>query len=204
MRVTIAVLVSFAFCTSLWPQEDKSLEVVGKIKAEAFDRSQVMDTLENLTDLYGPRLTASPEFQQAADWAMGRLKEYGVANVHGETWGPFGRSWSLENYELDMTAPRFSHLVAAPLAWSEPTRGLKNADVIYAPMHPPDNRFDMKKQEEAFQQYETEWKGKLKGKAVMVTEIKEPKPSTKPLFQRYTDAELAEIAEAPDPSIKQT
>ncbi len=203
MRATLAVLVSFALCaTPLWPQQDNSLEVVGKIKAEAFDRSQVMDTLENLSDLYGPRLTASPEFQQAADWAMGRLKEYGISNVHGEPWGPFGLSWSLESYELAMTAPRYSHLVAAPLAWSEPTRGVKNADVIYAPVHAPDNRFDMKKQEEALQQYETEWKGKLKGKVVMVTEIKQPKPTTKPLFRRYTDAELTEIAAAPEPSIK--
>ena len=199
----VAALLSFALCAGpLWPQEDKSLEVVGKIKAEAFDRSQVMDTLENLTDLYGPRLTGSPEFQQAADWAMGRLKEYGVTNVHGEPWGPFGRSWSLESYELDMTAPRFSHLIAAPLAWSDPTKGVRNAEVVYAPIHTPDNRFDMKKQEEALQQYESEWKGKLKGKAVMVTDIKQPKPSTKPLFRRYTDAELAEIAEAPEPTIK--
>ncbi|MBV8866571.1 MAG: M20/M25/M40 family metallo-hydrolase [Acidobacteriaceae bacterium] len=203
MRPMVAALLSFALCAGpLWPQEDKSLEVVGKIKAEAFDRSQVMDTLENLTDLYGPRLTGSPEFQQAADWAMGRLKEYGVTNVHGEPWGPFGRSWSLESYELDMTAPRFSHLIAAPLAWSDPTKGVRNAEVVYAPIHTPDNRFDMKKQEEALQQYESEWKGKLKGKAVMVTDIKQPKPSTKPLFRRYTDAELAEIAEAPEPTIK--
>ncbi len=203
MRPILAALVSFALCAGpLWPQDDKSLEVVGKIKTEAFDHSQVMDTLENLTDLYGPRLTASPEFQQAADWAMGRLKEYGVTNVHGEPWGPFGRSWSLESYECDMTAPRFSHLVAAPLAWGEPTKGVKSGDVIYTPIHPPENRFDMKKQEAALDQYQTEWKGKLKGKIVLVTDVQQPKPSTKPLFRRYTDAELTEIAEAPEPSIK--
>ncbi len=203
MRVTAAIFVSIALCTGpLWPQEDKSLEVVGKIKAEAFDRSQVMDTLENLTDLYGPRLTASPEFQQAADWAMGRLKEYGVANVHGETWGPFGRSWSLQHYELEMTAPRYSHLVAAPLAWSAPTKGVKTGDVIFAPIIAPANRFDMKKVEQAFKDYKAQWKGKLKGKIVLVSEAKTPKPSTEPLFKRYTEAELAKIAEAPEPAMK--
>jgi carboxypeptidase Q len=205
MRASVALLACcILYSASAWPQEDNSLEVVGKIKVEAFDHSRVMDTLENLTDLYGPRLTASPEFQQAAEWAMGRLKQYGISNVHGEPWGPFGRSWSLEHYQLEMTAPRYSNLVAAPLAWGEPTQGVKSADAIYAPVHAPDNRFDLQKQEQALQQYETEWKGKLKGKVVLLTELKPPKPSTRPLFRRYTDQELAEIAEAPEPQIKRT
>src|SRR5689334_11519700 len=98
MRAAAAVLISFAlFITPAWPQEQKALEVVGKIKLEAFDHSEVMDTLSNLTDRYGPRLTASPEFEEAANWAMARLKEYGVSNVHSEPWGRFGRSWSLQH-----------------------------------------------------------------------------------------------------------
>ena len=201
MRATVALIVSFALCGPVWSQEGKSLEAVGKIKVEAFDHSQVMDTLEYLTDLYGPRLTASPEFDQAANWAMGRLKEYGVSNVHGEKWGPFGRKWSLKHYEAEMTTPRYSHLIAAPLAWSEPTNGARTGDVIYAPIHTPESRYDMKKQSEALDQYEKEWKGKLEGKIVLVTDLKAPKPSTKPLFRRYTDAELAEIAEAPEPHV---
>ena len=203
MRVTVALLVSIAFLVGPgWSQDDKALEMVQRIKMEAFDHSQVMATLENLTDLYGPRLTASPEFQQAADWAMGRLKEYGAATVHAEPWGPFGRSWSLETYQLEMTSPRYSHLIAAPLAWSEPTHGAKTADAIYAPIHAPQNRFDLKKVAQAFEGYETEWHGKLKGKIVLVTEERAPKPTTNPLFKRYTDAELTEIAEAPTPTLK--
>ncbi len=203
MRATVALLVSFLLCAApSWSQSDNTLEVVSRIKGEAFDRSQVMDTLEFLTDLYGPRLTASPEFQQAADWAMSRLKSYGISNVHGEPWGPFGRSWSLERYQLEMVTPRYSNLVAVPLAWGEPTKTVETADAIYAPIHAPASRYDMQKQEEALRQYETEWKGKLKGKVVLVTELTPPKPTTNPLFRRYTDAELAELAEAPEPHIK--
>ncbi len=204
MRVKIAFLLSFALCVAPgWSQEgDNSLAVVGKIKLEAFDHSQVMDTLENLTDLYGPRLTASPEFVQAADWAMGRLKGYGVSNVHSEPWGPFGRSWSLEHYELEMTAPRYSQLVAAPLAWSASTKGAQTGEVMYAPIVAPANRFDLKKVEQSFKEYEAHWQGKLKGKIVLISEAKEPKPTTNPLFRRYTDADLAEIAQAPTPAMK--
>ncbi|HLH01848.1 MAG TPA: M20/M25/M40 family metallo-hydrolase [Bryobacteraceae bacterium] len=204
MRTLTAVLLSVALGTApAWPQQpDHSYEIVGKIKTEAFDHSQVMDTLEALTDLHGPRLTASPEFKDAADWAMGRLKEYGIENVHGEPWGPFGRSWSIESYELEMTQPRYSNLVAAPLAWSAGTNGEKSGQAIYAPIKASGNRYDIKVQEQALEKYEAEWKGKLKGKIVLVTELSEPKPATKPLFRRYTDAELAEIAEAPEPHVR--
>jgi len=203
MRPLIAtVLAASLLVAPLVAQQDQTLEVVGKIKTEAFANSQVMDTLENLTDLYGPRLTASPEFQQAADWAASRLKQYGISNVHTEAWGPFGRSWSIESYTLDMTAPRYSHLVAAPLAWSAPTHGVESGEVILAPMQRPENPYDTARYRQSLHEYEEKWRGKLKGKIVLISEAIAPPPGTKPLFTRYTDAELAEIAQAPAPAIQ--
>ncbi|MBV9499634.1 MAG: M20/M25/M40 family metallo-hydrolase [Acidobacteriaceae bacterium] len=202
MRRIAALLFLSTLCLKAIAAQDANLDTVHRIKMEAFDNSKVMEQLYYLADRYGPRLTASPEFDQAADWAVSRLKEYGLANVHTEKWGPFGRSWSLQTYTLEMTAPRYSHLVAAPLAWSAPTHGTESGDVLYAPVVQPANRFDMKAQQEAFQKYKTQWHGKLKGKIVLVSEPVNPPPSTKPLFRRYTDAELAEIAQAPEPSLK--
>jgi hypothetical protein len=57
MRATIFVL---AFTIPVIAADSVDLAVVNRIKAEAFERSKVMDHLENLTDVYGPRLTASP------------------------------------------------------------------------------------------------------------------------------------------------
>ncbi len=111
-------------------------------------------------------------------------------------------AWSVESYTLDMIGPRYSHLVAAPLAWSAPSAGVQSGEVMYAPMHLETVGFSPRKTEEAFRKYEAEWRGKLRGKIVLVSEPKDPEPSTKPLFHRYSDAELAEIAEAPEPSIK--
>src|SRR4051812_39705364 len=48
--------------------------------------SKVMDTLWNLTDRYGPRLTNSPQFRAAGNWAVGQLKEWGLTNVQLEKW----------------------------------------------------------------------------------------------------------------------
>ena len=159
-----------------------------------------MDHLSYLSDIYGPRLTGSPEFHQAADWAMSQLKEYGIANVHAEKWGPFGRSWSLQNYTLEMITPRYSHLVAAPLAWSAPTNGVQSGGVLLAPMR--EGKFgDINQNKKDFEEYKAQWKGKLKGKIVLISEAKTPKPSERPLFRRYTDAELADIAKAPEPAV---
>src|SRR5580658_9590036 len=78
-------------------QERTDYNLIHQIKQEAFEHSQVMNHLERLTDRYGPRLTASPEFDEAAAWAIARMKSWGLANVHTESWGPFGRSWSLKH-----------------------------------------------------------------------------------------------------------
>ena len=79
-----------------------------------------------LTDVNGPRLTNSKGYRAAGDWAVKRLKEYGLANVHLEKWGPFGKGWNLEYYSGHMLEPHVSadHRDAggvdqrAPTAWS--------------------------------------------------------------------------------------
>ena len=98
----------------LLSQEPVDLGVVDRIKDEAFARSEVMDHLRNLTDVHGPRLTGSPEFEEAAQWAVERLSEYGVSNVHVERWGPFGRSWSVEAFSAEQLGPHYARLTAMP------------------------------------------------------------------------------------------
>jgi carboxypeptidase Q len=195
--LSVLLLCSFALAAQ---DEAKTLEVVHKIKTEAFDNSQVMDTLSYLTDVYGPRLTASAEFNEAAQWTVNRLKSYGLSDVKEEAWGPFGRSWSIESYTIDMISPRYSHLVAAPLAWSAPTNGVVKGEVMLAPL--PGREYNPKKLADQIQEFETKWKGKLQGKIVLVTAPKPSAPRTKPNFERYTDAELGDLSKAPAPMVK--
>src|SRR5215212_7027891 len=103
--------------------QQADLVVIDRIKREAFERSQVMEHLRYLTDVHGPRLTGSPQFDEAAAWAIGRLKEYGLVNAHLDRWGPFGRSWSVAGYAVEQVEPRYALLHAAPLAWSASTKG---------------------------------------------------------------------------------
>jgi carboxypeptidase Q len=184
-------------------QNAVDLSVVDRIKTEAFDRSQVMEHLYYLTDVYGPRLTGSPEFNEAAKWAMERLQRYGVANVHTERWGPFGRAWSVRQYAVEMMEPRYVLLDGAPLAWSASTNGPVTGELVMAPLHMT-FREDPNKREAAFQEYKAKWTGKLRGKIVLLDPPRPPRHQEKPQFHRYTDAELRELATAPEPAAKLT
>ena len=65
-----------------------------RIRQEGMDHSQIMRTLHYLSDVYGPRLTGSPNHKAAAEWAVKQMTEWGMTNGHLEPWD-FGREgWS--------------------------------------------------------------------------------------------------------------
>jgi carboxypeptidase Q len=166
-------------------EEKVDLSVVNRIRTEAFDHSKVMDTMFYLTDVHGPRLTGSPNFKAAGDWAVKRLQEYGLLNVKEEKWGPFGRGWQSKYFEAHMVEPQFSQLMGIPLAWTEGTQGSITGEPVLAQMR---TDADIEK-----------FKGKLNGKIVMVSEPRGLLLPTISEGHRYTDAELAELAIAPEP-----
>ncbi len=200
MRKTAVLILSVlpALC-----QERVDLGVVDRIKAEAFEHSRVMETLRNLTDVRGPRLTGSPGFEDAARWAIGELNGYGLEKVHLEKWGPFGRAWTLEQSSLELLEPRYQPLTAVPLAWSSSTNGPVTGELVLAPLR-VSFRDGPKKFDAAMQAYRAQWSGKLRGKIVLISAPKVPPPQTSPQFRRYTAAELADMMNAPAPAAKIT
>ncbi len=182
---TICIAVFAAVPLLLLAEEKVDLAAINKIKSEAFNDSKVMDTMFYLTDVYGPRLTGSPNYKAAGDWAVKRLQEYGLVNVKEEKWGPFGRGWQCKYFEAHMVEPQFSALVGIPLAWTEGTNGSVSGEPVIAPIR---TDADLEK-----------YKGKLRGKIVMTVEPRELPFPTEAEGHRLTDAELANIAEAPEP-----
>jgi carboxypeptidase Q len=181
-----ASAMAFALIPVLVVAEEKvDLSVVNRIRTEAFSNSKVMDAMFYLTDVHGPRLTNSPNYRAAGDWAVGRLKEYGLVNVREEKWGPFGRDWQCKYYEGHMVEPQFSSLMAIPLAWTESTNGSVTGEPVLAVVR---NQADMDK-----------YKGKLRGKIVMTARPRALPFPTSAEAHRFTDAELVEEMEAPDP-----
>ena len=86
--------------------EPVDLDMVSRIRQEAFHHSQVMKILGELTEDIGPRLTNSPGMDKANAWARGKFGEWGLANVHDEAFEGFGRGWEFTHARVEMLAPR--------------------------------------------------------------------------------------------------
>jgi carboxypeptidase Q len=164
------------------------LNAIYQIKDEGFSRSQVMETMSYLTDVYGPRLTNSPNIKQAAEWTTGKMKEWQLSNVHLEPWGPFGKGWSNEKFSVQVISPRPFPLIAYPKAWTPGTNGPVTAEAVWAPIQ----------KEEDIEKY----RGKLKGKFVLTAASPEVPARFEAQGHRYTDAELAETATEPVPGAR--
>lgn len=183
-------------------EEKVDLAVVHRIKAEAFQNGKVMDHLFYLTDVHGPRLTASPGFQAAAEWAAGELKAWGIGGARLEPWGTFGRSWALKGYAAHMVAPTYATLAGVPKAWSGGTSGPVSAEIALAPVFmswEDADRRDPAKVAKRVQSYVAEQRGKLRGKIVLIEPWRELPPPTQPAVTRFDDGALQQLASAPDP-----
>lgn len=198
--ITAALVTCWSFVVI--SQESVDLGVVDRIKSEAFVRSEVMEHLRNLTDVHGPRLTGSPQFEDAAEWAAERLRNYGLSNVHVERWGPFGRSWSVEQYSAELLTPQYTRLAAVPLAWSRSTAGPITGEPMLAALDLGFVR-GPKKLAEDFEAYRQRWRGKLRGKIILLTPSIPIPPREAAPFHRYSEPELTDITKAPEPAALQ-
>jgi carboxypeptidase Q len=106
------------------------LNTISRIKHEALTRSQVMDHASWLADVYGPRVTGTPNFTQAADWAVGRLKEWGLSNVHQERFA-FGQGWRVERFSAHVVSPVPQPIIGFPRTYSPSTKGTISGDVVH-------------------------------------------------------------------------
>jgi carboxypeptidase Q len=147
--------------------------------------SPVMEIMYNLSDRFGPRLTNSPQFRRAGDWAVTQLKEWGMSNVHLEKWSTAGGrggaipGWEMTGYSGAMVEPTYMPLIGYPQAWSGGTNGPATGEAIVASIQTP---ADLDK-----------WHGKLKGKIVLTAPLQELTFPTTPLGHRYTDEELLSL-----------
>lgn len=158
-------------------------DATDKIKNEGLQHSGVMNFAFHLTDVSGPRLTNSPGFFRAANWAKDELMKMGLQNVALEPWGDFGKGWEQNKCYLAVTSPYYFPVVAIPRAWTGGTPGKKSitSEVII---------INAKDSAELYQQYS----GKIKGKVVMFYSPDTLKPSFTPDGSRFTDEELEKMA----------
>jgi hypothetical protein len=136
MRIALApaVLAAMAMTSSVGlaqgTTEEIDHEMFARIRAEAMARPQIMRTLHMLTDVYGPRLTGSPNLKAASEWVVKQATEWGLKNARLEPWD-FGRpGWSNERTSAFLVAPVKDSLVVETLAWTPGTKGPVTAPVV--------------------------------------------------------------------------
>src|SRR5690349_21858101 len=149
---------------------------IQRIKDEGMNRSQVMQTLSYLSDVIGPRLTASPGMKRANEWTRDQLTKWGLQNAHLEAWGPFGRGWTLKRFSAQVTEPTAIPLIAYPKAWLPGLSSPLTADVVY---------FDAKTEADL-----DKFKGKLNGKIVLTAPTREIAAHFDPLGTRMNEKDL--------------
>lgn len=160
--------------------ENIDLNIMNKIRQEGLQNSKVMDIAFHLTDANGPRVTNSPGYFKAANYAKDQLTAWGLKNAMLDPWGDFGKGWELEKSYIAMTAPWYKSLEAYPKVWTGGTNGLKHAEVILITA----------KDSAGLDAY----RGKLAGKIIITDKDDKYKLSFEPDAHRYTDAELDSMA----------
>ena len=112
-------------------KEPVDLDMVSKIRQEAFHRSQVMQSFGYLTEQIGPRLTNSPGMARANEWTRDTMTKWGLQNARLESWGPFGRGWAVKKYSAAVIDPQFISVISYPRAWSPATKGMVTGEVVF-------------------------------------------------------------------------
>jgi hypothetical protein len=182
INLAIIVLVGFPLAAQ-WPASEKlDLDALYRIKQEGLgSSSKVMEVTSYLTDVYGPRLAGSPNIKEAADYAQKTMREWGLSNVHLETF-PFGRGWQNDLFFAHALTPRRYPLIGYPKAWTPGVNDVTGEAVLA-----------IIQSEDDFATF----RGKLRGKFAFVTPLRDLAPQYEAPGHRYTDTELSAMTQQP-------
>jgi hypothetical protein len=181
-RRAIALSLIFSiFAVPLFAQtsgQDKDIRE--RIRKEGMEHSQIMKTMHVLTDVYGPRLTGSPNHKGAAEWAVKQMTDWGLQNAHLEAWDFGHPGWLNERLTAHIISPINDVLSCEVLAWTPSTRGTvrANAHQLILPERPAQDQLT------AF--FEKE-KAAVRGKIILVGKHAIVPVNLNPPAKRQTD-----------------
>lgn len=181
-----AVVVCLAALPIVGAAEEKiDSDVQWKIRREASERSQVMRTIHFLTDVYGPRLTGSPNLKAAQDWVVTETTRWGLKNAHLEPWSFGHPGWANEKLAVYAVAPFKDSLIAEALAWTPGTNGPVTAAVVQ--LAPPPAQPVSK---DGLAKYFADNRARVAGKIVMVGPPATVAVAIVPPAKRREDADI--------------
>lgn len=178
MKTGMALIALLLMPLFLAAQTEKvDLDMFYKIKQFEKSNSQIEELSFWMTDYLGPRLTGSQNKARTNNIVKSKLEEMGLSNVVIDPVRPFDRGgWDNEKTYVAMTAPYYCAFTATPKAWTGSTKGLVKGEVIMLTVQNPDDL--------------NQYKGKLKGKIVMMPSSATYTVRFEAIASRLTEEEL--------------
>lgn len=158
-------------------------DMLSRIRKEAMERSQIMKTMHMFTDVYGPRLTGSPNHKAAAEWAVKQMTAWGLENAHLEPWDFKHPGWLNERLTAHLISPVKDPLVCEVLAWTPSTKGTVQAKAyqLVLPERPSQEQLTI-----FFNNYKT----KVRGRIVLIGKPATIPVNLNPPAKRSTDEQV--------------
>ncbi len=132
MKRSTSVIALFLLYTIVLPIASfgQTADINAQIRREGMENSRIMRTMHYLSDIYGPRLTGSPNHKAAAEWAAKEMTSWGFANAALEPWDFGSPGWVTDRASGFITAPVRDSLVFEVLAWTPGTDRAITADAF--------------------------------------------------------------------------
>ena len=183
-RVVALVLIISLLSLSVAAQNGGE-DLLSRIRKEAAERSQIMKTMHIFTDVYGPRLTGSPNHKAAAEWAVKQMTAWGLENAHLEPWDFKHPGWLNERLTAHLISPVKDPLVCEVLAWTPSTKGAVQAGAyqLVLPQRPTQEQLTI---------VLNNLKAKVRGKIVLVGKPASIPVNLTPPAKRQTDEQAQE------------
>jgi carboxypeptidase Q len=179
-RRVVALVLIISLLSLPAAAQNGSNDMLGRIRKEAMERSQIMKTMHMFTDLYGPRLTGSPNHKAAAEWAVKQMTAFGLENAHLEPWDFKHPGWLNERLTAHLVSPVKDPLVCEVLAWTPSTKGTVQASAfqLVLPERPSQEQLTI---------VLNNLKAKVRGKIVLVGKPATIPVNINPPAKRQTD-----------------
>jgi carboxypeptidase Q len=188
------ILIIFLTCgTALISEEKTDSDINWKIRREETQNSKIMDLIHRLTDVYGPRLTGSPNFKAACEWSIQQMKEWGMQNENLEKWDFAHPGWTCDRYSVRVLSPFTDTLHARVVAWTPGTKGVVRARAVQ--ISPPEHS-----SQESLAAYLDGVRDKIHNKIVLVGAYTSVPMQFNPAFKRREESELREQYDPDNPT----
>jgi carboxypeptidase Q len=183
--VALSLILSLLNQPALSQQSESRDSIRARIRKEGMEHSQILKTMHMLADVYGPRLTGSPNHKRAAEWAIKQMTDWGFVNGHLEPWDFKHPGWLNERLTAHIVSPVKDSLVCEVLAWTPSTPGTVRAKAhqIVLPEKPTQDQLT---------EYFARERGNVRRRIVLVGKHQTVPVNLSPAPKRIDDKQIAE------------